>query len=287
MPDHLDDLRTFAAVVREGSFTAAARALGHSKQRVSLRVAALEAELGVRLLERTTRRLRPTDAGARYAERCQAIVAAIADADADARAAQTTVTGHLRVSAPKLFGRRVLADPIAAYVAEHPSVRVSVELTDRRVDLIAEGFDAAVRVGPLEDASLTARRLGEAGVAYVAAPSWLACHGPVDGARLGDVDTIALRDDEAWATPAGDVRVRARLVVNDLDAVLAAAVAGVGVARLPRLACRDLLDAGRLVTVLPDPPPAPVHLLLPSRAHRPPRVRRFVEVVVAASAALV
>ena len=171
-----DDMLLFAAVVREGGFTRAARQLGITKQSASERVARLEARLGVRLLERTTRRLRVTDAGAAYAERCAAIAAQVEEANGEVQRRQAEPVGLLRVSAPVLFGRRFLAPVVSDYLTRHPRVRVEVVLANRRVDLLEEGVDVAIQVGELPDTSLTARKLGEGHEYVVASPDYLARH---------------------------------------------------------------------------------------------------------------
>ncbi|MBS2016359.1 MAG: LysR family transcriptional regulator, partial [Deltaproteobacteria bacterium] len=141
------DMILFAAIVREGSFTGGARLLGITKQSASERLAKLEAQLGVRLLERTTRRLRPTDAGASYYERCSAIAAQVEEANREVQQQQLEPAGLLRVSAPVLYGRRYLAPVVTSYAARFPKVRIEILLADRRVDLVEEGLDLAIRIG--------------------------------------------------------------------------------------------------------------------------------------------
>ena len=192
------DMLLFAAVVREGSFTRAARQLGITKQTASERIAKLEAGLGVRLLERTTRRLRATDAGTGYYERCALIAAQIDEANSEVQQRQAEPVGRLRVSAPVLYGRRFLAPLIADFLARYPRTRVEVVLSDRRVDLIEEGLDLAIRIGALDDSTLAARKLGEAHVYYVASPRFLAAHGAPTAAGLRGVRCIGMRAIETW-----------------------------------------------------------------------------------------
>jgi DNA-binding transcriptional LysR family regulator len=277
------DMVLFAAVVREGSFTRGARSLGITKQTASERVARLEEHLGVRLLERTTRSLRPTAAGAAYAERCNAIAAQVEEANREVQQQQLEATGVLRVSAPVLYGRRFLTPVMVAYLKRYPKVRVELVLSDRRVDLVEEGIDLAIRIGALDDSTLSARKLGEGRVFYVASPKFLARHGQPTPASLPRLPTIGMRAAETWEWRTGQVRVEPRLVVNDLELVAAAAVAGLGVARLPSLVCQDEVDRGRLQVLahFPAATQRPVCAVFPSRKHLPARVRFFLEALVA------
>lgn len=277
---HPSDMLVFAAVVREGSFTRAARALGVTKQSTSDRVAKLEAELGVRLLERTTRTLRPTDAGATYFERCSAIATQIEEANREVQQRQLEPTGVLRVSAPVLYGRRFLAPVVASYLARYPKVRVELALLDRRVQLVEEGFALAIRVGALDDSTLSAKKIGEAHVCYVASPRLQARIGAKPkAAKLRELPCVTTRLNETWTV--GDVRVKVApvLVVNDLEVACEAAIAGVGIARIPALVCREPVELGRLRLLFRSSPPMlqPVYALFPSRAYLPPKVRFFLD----------
>jgi DNA-binding transcriptional LysR family regulator len=277
------DMLLFAAVVRAGSFTAAARQLGVTKQTASERVAKLEAQLGVRLLERTTRRLRLTDAGAGYHERCAAIGAQIDDANLEVRRRQAEPIGLLRVSAPTLYGRRFLAPVIASFLERHPAVRIEVVLADRRVNLIDEGLDLAIRIGGPGDAALVARKLGEGHVYYAASPSFLARHGAPNPTELRATRCIGIRPFETWELDGVVTRIEPVLVVNDLEVACEAAIAGVGVAQLPALVCRDAVASGRL-QVLFGPEPAlerAVYAVYPSRQYLPAKVRLFIDALAA------
>lgn len=275
------DMILFAAVARAGSFTGAAAQLGLSKQSVSERVARLEAALGVRLLERTTRRIRLTEAGATYVERCAVIAAQIDDANDEARSRQREPVGTLRVTAPVLYGRRFLGPVIATYLRQFPRVRVEVMLADRTVDLVHEGFDLAIRVGDLGDSSLTARKLGEGHVHFVASPDFIARAGAITRTSLRDLPWVGLRATESWTIEGVTIKRAPALVVNDLEAVCDAAVAGVGIAKLPAIVCADHVRARRL-RVLFGAAPAMVrglYAVYPSRAYLPATVRRFIELI--------
>jgi DNA-binding transcriptional LysR family regulator len=276
---HPADMLIFAAVVREGSFTRAARTLGVTKQSTSDRVAKLEAELGVRLLERTTRRLRPTDAGATYFERCSAIATQIEEANREVQRLQLEPTGTLRVSAPVLYGRRFLTPVVAAFLAKHPKVRVELALVDRRVNLVDEGFDLAIRVGALDDSTLSARKIGEAHVCFVASPRFLASRGKPKLGKLGELPCITTRPSETWTLGDEQLKVDPILVVNDLEVACEAAIAGVGIARVPALVCREAVERGQLTLLFTSQPPMlqPVYAVFPSRLHLPAKVRVFVD----------
>lgn len=271
----VSDMLLFAAVVREGSFTGAARQLGIAKQSVSERVARLEEALGVRLLERTTRTLRPTDAGARYFERCATIASLVEEANVEARQQQIEPSGLLRVSAPFLYGRRFLAPVVASYLHRYPQARVEIVLADRRVHLVEEGLDLCVRVGPLDDSSMSARKLGEGHTYYVASPSFIEQYGRPAAETLHTFRSIALRSNERWEVGDRSFKVEPALVVNDFEIACACAVAGLGVARLPAIVCREAVADGQL-TVLLAGSAVPVHVLYPSRRNLPARARVFV-----------
>lgn len=281
MRGSLDDMLLFAAVVREGSFTRAAGLLGISKQAASERVSKLEQQLGVRLLERTTRHLRLTDVGAPYYQRCAAIVSQIEEAETELAQQQAEPVGLLRVSAPVLFGRRFLAPVITRYMAGYPRVRVEVLLADRRVHLIDEGVDVAIRIGTLDDSSLTARKLGDGHVYYVASPAYVKQVGAAPD--LGAARCIGTRLHETWRIAGRSHKLEPMLVVNDLEVACEAAIAGLGVAQLPSLVCREAVEDGRL-RLLYEAEPAmisPVHAVYPSRQHLPVKTRLFLELLAA------
>jgi DNA-binding transcriptional LysR family regulator len=273
------DMVLFAAVVEEGSFTRAAQRLGVTKQTASERVAALEERLGVRLLERTTRRLRVTQAGGRYAERCTAIALQIEEAEREVQQQQAEPVGLLRVSAPVLYGRRYLAPVVADYLARYPRASVEVLLAERRVRLVEEGFDLAIRIGKLEDSSLAARKLGEGHVYYVASPGYLLRHGRPSSATLPDARCIATRMQERWRFDGVEVKLDPVLLVNDLEVACEAAIAGVGIARLPSLVCAKPVTERRLV-VLGGTEPAErpsVYALFPQHRHPSAKLQVFLE----------
>lgn len=288
MPDPADML-LFVTVVREGGFTRAALSLGLTKQSVSERIARLESSLGVRLLARTTRTVRPTDAGARYYERLCLVAGQLEDANREVQQLQAEAVGMLRISAPLLYGRRYLGPVIGRYVARYPKVRCELVLADQYVNLIESGFDLAIRVGVLDDSSLTARKLGTAAVYYVASPKFFKQHGPLGNLeQLRRAPCISVRAGESWELHGHSFKLDPVLMVNDLEAACSAAVHGVGVARLPSLLCADEVRGGRL-QILFDGEAAlqrVIQAVYPSRQYIPPKVRFFVEELLRSSTEL-
>ena len=262
----LNQLVIFVEVVRAGSFTAAGRALEMPKSTVSRKVAELEARLGVQLLRRTTRQLHLTDIGSAYFERAQRVVE-------DARGAEGLVAelldepcGVLRVTAPMSFA--FLGAVVSDYLRTNPAVRVDLECTDRKVDLLGEGFDVAIRAGRMTDSKLIARRLGTMPRYLVAAPSYLEGRSsPRKPQDLSAHDAVLFSggdEGRAWTLRSGrkrvEVKVEPRLVVNDYEVLLEAVYAGAGIALLPSFQCQEALGQ-RLERVLPawQAPDVPVH----------------------------
>jgi len=275
------DILLFVEVVERGGFTAAATARGASKQSVSDRIAKLERALGIRLLERTTRRVRLTDAGARYHARCASLAGQIAEANDEMRGLTTEPRGRLRVSVPVIFGRRYVMPILTSLLRRHPELELEIVLADRRVDLVNEGFDVAVRVGELDDSSLVARRIGEGRLGYVASPAFLRRHPIAHPRDLATVASIGMRARETWTLDGRRVQVSPRLVLNDLETTCEAAIAGLGVARLPSFVFAPEVSARKLRELFPDAPSLvePVHIVYPSRLHLAPKVRVFVDAV--------
>lgn len=270
-------------VARAGSFTAAAKELGTTKQWVSRRVADAERTLGVPLLERTTRTLKPTQAGLRVLERAGPALSSIVEALTEAESTQTEAVGTLRVTAPLLFGRRFLVPIVAQYREQNPRVLVELLLTDRQVNLVEEEIDVAIRAGRSPDSTLLSRRLGTASVQLVASASLLKRHGAIrHGRQLEGLPAIVSRADERWTIDGVSVRPAPALVVAHLETQLEAALAGLGVAALPAFLTRPMVATGKLVTLLQGRAvkSGVVQVLSPHRKAMPVRVRRFIELVV-------
>lgn len=278
-----EDMLVFAAVVRAGTFTRAALELGLTKQGVSERIARLERTLHVRLLERTTRRLRTTEAGAAYYERCQAIATAIDEANDVARQRQSEPAGRLRVASPTLYGRRFLSPVVASYLAHYPRMQVEVSLVNHPVDLIGEGFDLAIHIGRLRDSDFTSRRLGDGYLYFVASPTYLRTFGSPTPADLPDARCLGFAAVEEWRIDGLTIRVRPVAAINDLETLCDLAMAGAGIARLPGLVCEDAIRDGRLVRLFPEArvPVRPVSVLYPSRTFLPAKVQGFLDVLAA------
>jgi DNA-binding transcriptional LysR family regulator len=289
--EQLTGVVVFARVVAARSFSAAARELGMSKSAVSKQVSRLEAALGARLLNRSTRRLGLTEAGAVLYERCTRIVAELDAAGAELGRLRAAPAGLLRVSAPMSFGHRHVAPLLPEFLAAHPQLRVELALTDRFVDLIEERFDCAVRIAQLPDSSLVARRLAPARRVVCGAPAYFARRGvprTPDDLRSHDcIDYTYLAAAGGWPFTVGGrlhrVPVRSRFATNNGEAMRAAALAGVGVALIPTFIVGDDLRAGTLQAVLADYETwnAFVHAVYPPTPQVAPKVRAFVDFVAA------
>ena len=253
----LEDMQMFACVMEQGSFTAAADSLGLSKQLVSRRVAALEERLGVRLLNRSTRRLSATALGQAYLERVQRILQEVAEAEQLIVTQRSSPRGALRLSAPVSFGIQHLSPLLPGFLLRYPEVSVELDLSDRTIDLLAEGFDMAVRIGALADSSLIASPLMPLGMVTCASPAYLAARGvPQTPAELAGHECVLYGHSAAVEWPfrlAGRlqrVAVKGRYRVNNGELVRDAAIAGLGIARLPTFIVEDALASGKLVAVL-------------------------------------
>jgi len=289
MSADLADLELFARAVSTGSLSAAGRELGVSPAVASKRLARLEARLGARLLQRTSRRLSLTDEGAHYFERVTAILAELAEAEAALGSGHAHARGTLRVSATSGLGRRWVGPVVAAFTQRHPEVVAQLSLTDHVVDLVEAGLDCAVRVGPIADDQLVARKLADNRRVVCATPSYLRSHGtPRALADLEDHACLvlatggALQADWRFRGARGHpatVRVRGRLVTDNGQQVDDWLHAGHGLARRSLWDVADDLAAGRLVEVLRDwsELDAPISVVYPSRRLLPRRTRLFID----------
>jgi DNA-binding transcriptional LysR family regulator len=283
--DRLDELTVLVAVLEAGSLAAASRRLRRSPPSITRALAALEDRVGARLVERTTRRLAATEAGRTLAAQARAVLAGYADAVRDAN--EAPLRGTLRVTAPVVFGRRHVTPLAITFLDAHPAVAVDLVLADRNLDLVEERLDAAVRIGPLADSSLVARRVGEVRRVLVASPGYLAARGtprtPGDLARHDAIFSSGRPVPVEWRFKEGArgrvVRLAPRLLVNEVEAALVGARMGRGIAMALSYQVADDLAAGVLVRLLPDhePPPLPVQLVIPGGRHMPPRVRVFLD----------
>ncbi len=282
----LDLFVVFARVAESGSFSKAARDLGLSKATVSKRVAELEAGLGVALVARTTRRAALTEAGERALVRAQRILEEADAARDEAVEARSSPKGRLRISAPITFGVRYLAALLPQFLTAYPDIDLDLALADKTVDLIGEGFDAAVRIRALEDSSMIARKLAPVRAHVVAAPTYWAAHGkpkrPEDLARHVCFSYANVPNSLLWRFDGADgervsVRVESRLTYDNADAIEPAVCAGIGVARQPDFICWRDIQSGRLETALEawTSPESWLHVLTPPGRGAPKKLRAF------------
>jgi DNA-binding transcriptional LysR family regulator len=289
--DRFTSMEIFVAVVELGSLSAAAKRFGLSAPMVGKHLQHLEQRLGARLLTRTTRRQSLTEVGRHYVERCKEILAEVRAAEAGAEALQASPRGRLRVAAPVAFGAMRMAPALADYLAANPEVSVELMLEDRVVDLVEEGFDAAVRIGRLKDSDFVARPLRAYRMCMCAAPAYLASEGtPQTLADLGRHRRLGFthwNPQGDWSQLAAlmqdDALPRPRLVSNHAAAVHMATLRGAGIAMLGEALVADDLLAGRLVSLLQGllPPPRPVHLVYPRDRQPVPKLRTFIDFMVA------
>jgi len=291
--DRIGDLALFLRVLDSGSISAAARTLDLSVAVASQRLKRLERELGVRLLHRTTRQLSATPEGATLAEQGRVLVDEIEALTAGLRQAGSAVTGTLRVTTASMFGQQYISPLIPRFLALHPRVKLSFDLSDEKLDLVEAGFDLAIRIGALEDSNLVARRLATNRRVLCASPKYLRKQGtPRKPADLEQhqclllVDRHARRDIWHMTDRKGNeqtVRVNGRVECNQGELLRDAAVAGLGIAMHSTWHVWQDLRAGRLQVVLPDYPIAAtgIHAVTPHRRLIPPRVRAFIEFLAA------
>ncbi len=284
LPD-LEAWAIFACVVEHKSFSGAADAIGLSKATVSKAITRLEAQLGTGLFHRTSRRLALTESGRTLAEHAQRILAEARAAEEAANDGAAALAGRVRVSAPMSFGLAHVAPLLARFLAEHERIEIELDLSDAVTDIVAEGFDIALRIGSLPDSSLRARRLRPVAVQVVAAPAYLARHGrPTHPAQLAEHRLLGYSNAAGpWLFRDGTgaevaVRCAGPLNANSGDALLPALRAGLGIALLPDFIIAQDLAAGSVVPLLEAwrPPPIALHLVTPPGSLRPARVEALI-----------
>jgi DNA-binding transcriptional LysR family regulator len=290
--DRIDAMKVFVAALDEGSLAGAGRKLGRSPAAVSRAMAFLEDHVGVPLLHRTTRSSKLSDVGERYAAACRRVLTELTEADTLAAGEKSSPRGFLSLTAPVLSGEEVLRPILDGFLDAYPTVSARLHLVDRRVNLIDEGIDAALRVGPLPDSSMIAIRVGEVRRVIVAAPSYLAEHRRID--EPGDLTTqqiIAMTHFglDSWSFPPAEgstiprtVQFTPRFIVDSVRAAVASAIDGHGVARLFSYQIAEHVRDVRLKIVLrrDEPSPSPVHVVMPSGRLSVPKVRAFVDFAV-------
>jgi DNA-binding transcriptional LysR family regulator len=288
--DRLKQIESFVAVSTKGSLTAAALAEGVAPAVIGRRIDALEERLGVKLLVRTTRRITLTHEGSAFLEDCQRLLADLANAEASVTAGGVKASGHLRITAPAGFGRRHVAPLVPGFLAQHPEVSLSLNLSDRVVDIVNEGFDCAIRVGDLPDSSLVSLRLADNRRLCVASPDYLGRAGtPASPADLTRHQCLTLSSDASqtrgWAFQVdGEVthlRPGGRLDCSDGQVLHRWCVQGLGIAWRSTWEVEGDIAAGRLVPLLEDfaAPPNGIYAVFPQRRHLPLRVRLWIDFV--------
>lgn len=287
--DVLNEMLALVAIIEEGSFSAASKQLGLTKSAVSKIIARLEARLRCRLLSRTTRRVQATELGASYYEGAKRILEAVETLELDIENRGHELRGLLRISAPVMLGQAVVLPIVLAFQQAHPELRVEVELSDRLIDLVEERIDVAVRMTDTPPQSFVARRLGDDERVFCASPAYLASRGvpegPADLARHDGIHLIGdhlpvpwrLRPD-ADAVQLASYRLQSRIRLNTIEGIRMAALAGLGIADLPRYLVQADLDSERLVMLLQDYQPSPrsIWAIYPPSRFVPKKVTGFV-----------
>ncbi|GAB7129138.1 LysR family transcriptional regulator [Silvimonas sp. JCM 19000] len=288
--DTLLSMKVFNQVASLGSFVAAAERMGLSTAMVSKHVKHLETHLGVRLLNRTTRKLSLTGPGGVYFERCQQAIHDLEDAEAMLSQASASPRGTLKLSAPAAFSTNYLAPVLSDYYARYPHMKVDLSLTDKVVDLVEEGFDMGIRISASPHPTLVARRLSPINLLFVASPAYLAKHGaPKKPSDLVDHHCITYtytNNGNAWVFDGPDgkysISIDPRLRVNNGEMAVEAALAGLGITVQPTILIEEHIHAGRLVPVLLDYPRPPIYVyaVYPSRAFVSAKLRTFIDLLV-------
>jgi DNA-binding transcriptional LysR family regulator len=286
--DRFENMRAFVTVVETGSFTAAADRLDSAKSAISRRVSALEEQLGVQLLRRTTRRINLTETGRSYYERSAQILADVSEAESAVAQEHGELRGNLRVALPLSFGLRHMCEPVAGFGRRHPRVDFDLDFNDRRVDLVEEGMDLAIRIGKLPDSSLIARRLFDSRTVVCGSKRYFDEHGtPQTPDDLRSHQCLVygnLTDPRKWVCKdtAGhrvQVEVNPSMTATSGDFLCAAAIQGLGIAMQPTFIAGEAISRGELVPILTryDWPVTPAYAVYPPTRHLSYRVREFID----------
>lgn len=289
--DRFSALRAFVQVAQDNSFTQAALRLRLTKSAVSKMISQLEAELGVRLINRTTRQVSLTAPGADYLESARRILSDLAEADQSVRSQHFSLSGRMRISVPVGLTTRYLSGVLPRFLERHPDLQLDIDLNDRLVDLVAEGYDLALRVGRLSDSTLVARRIGTVPMIAAASPSYIQLHGmPIDPNGLGEhscISTAQVPAARQWSfvNAEGDrqtARVQSRLIANNGEVVRQAMIDGLGISVLPAFYIADDLAKGRLKAVMPEwsQEPIAIQAVYPPTRRPSAKVRAFIDFLV-------
>ncbi len=293
--DRFDAMRLFIRVAELGSFSAVALQAGVARSVVTRQIAALEAHLGVKLMARSTRRLALTSAGSAYLEKCRVILNLVEAAEADVAAERLTPRGNIRISLPLSFGIRRLAPLLLDFSQRHPEVSLDMDYSDRRINLIEEGIDLAIRITRRLEPGDVARKIGTGRMLVVAAPEYLARHGrpqhPAELAHHECLGYVNVGSPLPWQFVVNgqleSFPVRSRINANNGDVLTEAAAQGLGITLQPDFIVASYLDAGRVEQILADfaIPELGIYAMLPSNRHVPHRVRVLMDALAAALAA--
>ena len=285
--DKLNAISVFCKVIETQSFTQAANQQNISVAMASKLVSQLEEHLKTRLLQRTTRKIVPTEAGMLYYQRCQAILLDLSEADSSISNMATSLQGNLLISVPRDFGLLYISPNLPKFIELHPNLHVEIEFEDKRVDLVAEGYDLALRIGYMQDSSLVARKISSSPMHFVASPSYLESRGtPLTPDDLeyhqGLLYKSSLNQVHWQSTKANQIqryKIQSKVVSNNGMALLEMTRAGLGISNAPDFFVKDALASGELVEILSEykQKPLDIYVVYPNRRHLPAKVRAFIE----------
>lgn len=285
--DKLNAISIFCKVIETQSFTQAANQQNISVAMASKLVSQLEEHLKTRLLQRTTRKIVPTEAGMLYYQRCQAILLDLSEADSSISNMTTSLQGNLLISVPRDFGLLYISPNLPKFIELHPNLHVEIEFEDKRVDLVAEGYDLALRIGYMQDSSLVARKISSSPMHFVASPSYLEARGtPLTPDDLeyhqGLLYKSSLNQVHWQSTKANQIqryKIQSKVVSNNGMALLEMTKAGLGISNSPSFFVKDALASGELVEILSEykQKPLDIYVVYPNRRHLPAKVRAFIE----------
>ena len=285
--DKLNAISVFCKVIETQSFTQAANQQNISVAMASKLVSQLEEHLKTRLLQRTTRKIVPTEAGMLYYQRCQAILLDLSEADSSISNMTTSLQGNLLISVPRDFGLLYISPNLPKFIELHPNLHVEIEFEDKRVDLVAEGYDLALRIGYMQDSSLVARKISSSPMHFVASPSYLELRGtpftPDDlEYHQGLLYKSSLNQVHWQSTKANQIqryKIQSKVVSNNGMALLEMTKAGLGISNSPSFFVKDALASGELVEILSEykQKPLDIYVVYPNRRHLPAKVRAFIE----------
>ena len=285
--DKLNAISVFCKVIETQSFTQAANQQNISVAMASKLVSQLEEHLKTRLLQRTTRKIVPTEAGMLYYQRCQAILLDLSEADSSISNMATSLQGNLLISVPRDFGLLYISPNLPKFIELHPNLHVEIEFEDKRVDLVAEGYDLALRIGYMQDSSLVARKISSSPMHFVASPSYLESRGtPLTPDDLeyhqGLLYKSSLNQVHWQSTKANQIqryKIQSKVVSNNGMALLEMTKSGLGISNSPSFFVKDALASGELVEILSEykQKPLDIYVVYPNRRHLPAKVRAFIE----------